>query len=318
MILGRRQFLQQGGIGVAGLTATTGIATAADVTIRGQVVDYTGAPVARRRIAVDEQRRDGIFRYVVTDADGVFSTDVNPKQTYSLGLYKSANRKLHAPELNGVPHIEGLGEHYVGSNDTDLGTLEVPRGYEVDVLVLDRDGTPVEDADVDFRDGSGFGAHARILTTNSDGYLVIEDASFTGFEAAGLTTVSVSLASDDSESTEYSDRFQITEPVTIRVQEGAGMSMEAGATGDADPIETATATPTTTSTPQSTSQTRTATSAGQTDAATATATSGAAQRGFLRNGENADDLGGLADPLVLTVGGFALSVAGIVHQLVRG
>lgn len=310
--------MQKGGLGVAAITATSGVATASTVTLKGKIINYNGKPVSHRKVAVNEQREGGNSGYMATDSNGEFSTTVNSNQSYRLALYKSGNGQLLAPILNDVPHIKGLGDHDVGTEDTDIGTLEIPRGYEVDVLVLDSNGEPVQGADVSFRDESGYGSPDHLVTTDEDGYLVIENADFTGFEAVGFTNISASFSEDGSNDSEYkyNSRFHISEPSTIKVQADEGMSKVSGANSDKSPIGTATST---SEAPSSKTTTQGSTSRETGNASPSSpSTTTSPKRGFLRNGDDVQEIEIITDPLFMTVGGFTLSVVGILYQLTRG
>ncbi|WP_332899433.1 hypothetical protein [Haladaptatus sp. CMSO5] len=340
-ILSRRDFISNGVGCATGAAVLSGSASAADDTaiLSATVVAHNGNPVANRKIAVSGQ---GGLDYHETDSDGILEAEVASNQRYKLGLYKSGSGQLHAPELNGVPHIEGLGYHSVGSGRTDIGTLKVPEAYLVDVRVLDSDGNPVANAEPDFRDDSGFGGSAYLLSTNKEGYLVIRNADFTGIEATGIVEFTVTIPGDtDGEANkQYSDSFNITEPSTIRVKEGEGMTIHSGTNNEnsAKTTPTPTSSPTSTETtiaektstktaapnsaPAPTTQSASTTSAGTETtvekAVSSTTTETSHQRGFFKNGENVEDAAFLTDPLFMTVGGFALSVVGIVYQLIRG
>lgn len=196
---------------------------------------------------------------------------------------------------------------------------------------LDADGNPVADATPGIRhEGAGIGE--SYMSTRSDGYAYINDGDTDGVELTDRVQLNMEIPTDGG-AFKLEERVRIDSPTEVVFQIGDGVSVST-ADGDATSTATQTRTETRTQTPTqtqmetatATTEPRTATTTADGATASRTATSSRAatgtatppSRGFISNGDSATDLGPLDDPFVLTVGGFALSVAGIVHQMVRG
>lgn len=185
----RRQFVVSSAA-VAGSLTLSGLGAASEsVTLQGTIKSDDGDPVQNARVAITEPS----FRYVRTDSEGKFSTQVPSGTRVSMGFYKSDKDYFLAPRLDGVPHIQTLPTVTVGENGYDLGEYLLPKAYllEARAVFANRPGG-VEDAIPRFGsldDGSYFASGYSYTTTNQDGYLKLNEADFTGVEMAGETRV---------------------------------------------------------------------------------------------------------------------------------
>lgn len=330
--IGRRNYLQavSSSIATAGLAGTPVSASTADyVTVSGKLESHDGSPIAGRKVFVTATG------YNETDDSGFFEEEVKSGEHVSLGLYKSQGGQLLAPIKNQVPHIEKFASLGYVSSDEELGTVEIPKAYLVDLRALDSDGNPVTNADFRCR-ADGFGARNG-LSANNDGYCIIDGADFTGVELVESAEVTIRIPSSGAV-TEYKESINIDGPMTVIAQEGEGTTVrehKPGETTEATATQTPTETTTTamTSTPASSTtpiETRPATTKTTVSTTSQTTTRSAemgtsanatdtrANRGFFSNGESTDDYDFLTNPFYLTVGGFVLSAAGIAQNLIRG
>lgn len=327
MEVSRRQLLRTtGGAAIGGgALAVVGSSNArAEATVSGRIVASDGSGIGGRRL------HSGEFD-VVTDDDGSFAARVDGGGQVRLALYKShyGEKTGLAPTRNQVPHVYGLGEYYIGSGDEDLGELKIPEASLVRLRALDSDGDPVADATPGVRH-EGYGIGSYWMTTESDGWAYIRGADFAGIELAGRVKLSMEIPSDGGGAMKYEEDVTIDGPTDVVFQVGEGVSVSQSSVGSsAESTQTTTDTPaatdasgaTETPTPSdTTTETGSSTPAPETATSTAERPSAPTEspRGFISNGANADDLGPLNDPFVLTVGGFALSVAGILHNMVGG
>jgi hypothetical protein len=310
------------------LVVGTGTVSAA-VTVSGRIVAYDDTPIANRRVY---NYGDGQFN-TYTDSNGRFSAETSEGARLHLVLYDISSRS-HDFQQNSVPLVYSLGDFNVGQSNTNLGDIGVPQGFLVDMRALDSNGNPVEGATPGVRhNGSGIGE--SYISTNGNGWAQFDGVNFRGLEAAGRVELSMSIPTGGGEFS-LSERVTVDGPKTVTFQIGegvtvsdAGTSVESTSTATQTPTETTTATtdlPTDTATPTATADvptdtvtpSDTATATGTDANASTSASTQAARRGFFGNGESAGEFGPLEDPFVLTVGGFALSVAGIAHQMLRG
>lgn len=263
-----------------------------------------------------------------TDSEGYFQQQVEANTRHKLGFYKSAQyesgrRQLIGPVKNGAPHIYSLGRFSVGSDTEDLGELTLPDAHHVDVRAVDAEREPLEGAQPGFGHG-GFGAGGD-TSTNEDGYLVIDNADFTGIEMTGTINLGMTPPEDDDRFPDASYQKSLTvsedlEATFVFSEDGLEAFETTGGDTEPTPEETtrpATATDTPEPTASSTStEVRDETEVGP-EATTVTPTESGSSRGFFSN-QAGDSFTVLQDPFNLTVGGFILSVLGITAQLLRG
>ena len=326
----RRGFLQSmTGIGAAstGLIVGTG-KVRGSTTVTGRLIAYDGDPIVGREIS-----GIGVESRVYTNSDGKFSFETTADTNVKPALYKGDENTHLLPIQDGVPHVYQLQKIYSTGEDTDLGVIEIPKGHLVRLRAKDSEGNPVRNAIPGVRHG-GYGIGSSYMATESDGWAYLKGADFDGIELAGSTLLSMEIPTDDPGAYKLEKRVQIDGPktVTFQVDDGVTVSGDNSKT-TAEPTtrEPTTTKPTTTT--QTAKETKKRTTTSQTTPPKSTkstsqisTTSGQpppqttteSTRGFLTNGEQASDLKLLRDPFTLTVGGFALSVAGIAHQMIRG
>lgn len=343
MGVGRREFVVGGGTAALGL-ATIGTAAAQErVRLRGRLLSADGRPLPDDNVSVNAvEDRIG---YVRTDGDGRFEAEVQQNTEYFLGFYKS-QQQLHEPVRDGVPHVWDLGKVAIGRRAVDMGDVRLPTGYLLDVRVTDGDGQPIEEAVPNVYSGP-FGGSSRLLLTDADGYLRIKYADFTGIELRdGIQVVVEPPEGSSGYVDRVEERLVVDGPKLLEVNLATGGTTltarstptatpartpteTTAGTGTATPTSTAAATPTRTRTATASatptdggtpSPTRTRTRTPEpaqtpTSAPTTTTTAERAPRGFFTSGDST--LEALEDPFVLTAGGFALSVVGILYQLLR-
>lgn len=317
------------GAGSLGLMAGSGLASAA-ITVSGRVVAHDGDPVAGR---VVQNYGKGPF-YVYTSSEGKFSAESEPDAQLSLAFYKGDQSTKIAPVRNHVPHVYVFGNYYTAKEDMELGELTVPKAHLVRLRALDEDGNPVHNATPGVRhQGAGIGDH--YMSTESDGWAYINGADFDGIELTGNTLLSMEIPVEGGTNIlEKQVTIDGPKTVTFQVGDGVTVSETESSKGTATPSQPTTLDTTTiqdstlsnpsqpkttTSTPQSPTLRKTRTATGSTRRGSDNRNrTNDLKRGFFSNGESASDLGPLDDPFTLTIGGFALSVIGIAHQMIRG
>lgn len=314
----RRGFLRVAGGTALGCGAVAvGTARAATVEATGRLTAHDGTPVAGRRVVNYYESSFDTY----TDADGYYSAQVDTGARMRPTLYKQSRGERLDPVQNGIPHLYATPAQTV-PDDGDLGEYVLPDAHVVHLRALTADGDPVRGANAGAEHG-GAGLGSSAATTRSDGYAYIGEGKADGIELAGAVEISMSLPTKNGEIS-YSTETTVSGETTVRFRVGEGATVgeptpESDAASTVGTEGAATDGTTTTEAAETAVRTAdaTATSSPTTQTATATSTPGPS-RGFISNGANADDLGPLDDPFVLTVGGFALSVAGIAHNLVRG
>ncbi|WP_227354046.1 hypothetical protein [Haladaptatus salinisoli] len=318
----RRTFLRSAtrGLAVATAAGLVGSARASTtVSVSGRVVCADGEPAGD----VTMEANTNSHPRTTTDGDGYFSLDVPADAGFYLGMYEYKTDGS-PPKRDGVPFVYDFGERSVGKSDANLGTLRLPETHRVTLRVLHADGEPAPSAEPDIAAKSGghwFGAGPSKVRVTRDGYLKLTDTDYTGVELGGAVLLSAEFAETGAK---YEKSFNVTEPTDLAVQAGKGFR-------EASTTTTESTSPATTKEPGTTASAETPTTSRSTTGGTAATTvrkSGPTatapnstrnrRRGFFSNGNGDASAGVLEDPYFLTVGGFALSVGGILHQLVRG
>lgn len=336
--VGRRGYLRSvgGSLAFGGLTVGNSAATSlSEVTVTGRVESFNGEPVANRKLKFTKST-DG--SYTETDANGRFETTVAADSSNKVALYKSGSGQLHAPERNGVPHIYVLDKFYARSSDEDIGTLAAPQAYRVDVRALKEDGSPATNAEFDFRayfeEQSWFGASRHWLSANQEGYLVIWNADFTGVELSGHSAVTVEIPLESGGTQKFTQELDVDQPMTVTAQTREGISVEPHGSSNSTDENTTTTTTEKTQTATTTKAETTETTTESTDQPNSTATTteqattvntnnpsetaaSRPKRGFFSNENPETEYEFLSDPFFLTFGGFALSILGVLHNMVK-
>lgn len=302
---------------------------ASTVTLSGRIVSHSGAPMTNRRI----YRSGGGSQY--TDSEGHFEFDVESNSRHKLAFYRRSYSGYSTDEP-GVPVVYGLGQFSSGSEQTDLGTISLPKAYRVRGLVLDSDGEPVRGAEPHvYHNGFGTGHHP--ISTEGDGLFRINNAQQDGIDLSGLVDIHVHIPLQDGGKIQYGRSVSVDGPKVMVFQVGEGVTVKDGTTFSNEE-QTTTTTEQPTATTQENTRTKTTTTMNQQTTTTSTPTMTTTQqaqntttvttnsstnqssvsRGFFSNNAPAEEYKFVSNPLFLTVGGFVLSAAGILHQLLRG
>ena len=197
----------------------------------------------------------------------------------------------------------------------ELGKYTVPEGFVTMIQVVDSDGNPLENVPLSFYTQYGAGTGPRSFTTNSEGYVTHAASSEPGIELAGSMTIRTHPASADGE---LLDNIFVDEEMSVTVVLRNPEEYNGIVVHDESSEVTEAQTPSASDpTAQSTGTKIEKTAAQQSASGSLTSdNSNSVQRGFFSNGANEPEA--LSDPMNLTVGGFLLSVAGIVFQMVGG
>lgn len=308
--LTRRGFLATAAITTSTAALSSRVTATQSRSVTGKVVDYSGSPVAGRAVYWDD--------YHPTDSDGRFEFSVE-QEGIKLGFYKKESMQLHAPVKNNVPHIAGLGDYTIEEGGADLGEIQLPKAYTVDLRALNESGDPATNAEFGFGSG-GFGSSSHWLDVNESGYLQLKNADFTGIELAGPASVTIKVPRDgpDSGMISYDKSLVVDSDKTVTARIGEGISVEdsQSSMGTTTTNDESTSSDSTTEAANTADETSTVTSTTGTTASTTT--TNRPQRGLFSNGDSAVSRNAATDPFVITVGGFMLSVAGLAHNLLRG
>lgn len=326
----RREFIH--GVGTIGLGAIGGATLSRTVraeesTVSGRLLSHDGDPVTNSRV----QNYGGDHFQVYTDSDGYFSGEAESGSRLHLVLYREDRRGQFYTEWTGVPHVYTFRESRAEEGGTDLGEIRLPQAHLVRLKAVDSDGEPIRGGIPDIHHG-GAGIGSRRMSTESDGWAYLDNANSDGIELTGNLLLGMEIPADDGGARKYEIRPTIDEPTAYEFQIGEGVTELNAEQTETQTATSSTATETPDQTPTEELPTQTPTekeSPTQTPTSTVTPTSTEvrteatpmteteSQRGFLSNNPS-KDLGPLDNPFYLTVGGFALSVAGIIHNMVRG
>lgn len=300
----RRRFLRVAGgagvpLGTGGIVWGSSVASAASgvTTLRGRFV------AAARPEGVDGSVTaisDGVVTTARLDAAGSFELTVPTNTRYELIYRRTIWGGGFDTVHNGVPHLFVTGRYTVGTVAVDVGRIRLPAASTLDCRVVDGDGAPLLGAVVRYR-VHGFPTAPAAIQVDAAGFVRIPGATASGLEVVGAVTVEFTPPLNDSAiDREFQRSVTVREDTTLTATY-ADEAVTWETTGGSD----------------------TSTSEDELDAAI-DSTAGPASdesppaRGFLTNGSGDQSMGVLDDPVLLTVGGFLLSVMGIAHQLLRG
>ena len=248
--------------------------------------------------------------------DGSLRTSVPSGYGYDVVFFNQPQGSLIDPEFNGVPVIQDLDSIDVGGSEKTLGSYTVPEGHVAQLRVENEDGNPLQNVPLSFYTPSGAGTGPSSFTTNENGYVINVESSQPGIELAGSMTVrthapggggevlaQLFVDSDTSSTAVLRNQDDYTNVIEREDTDGTatpGIVEQEQSTPDPSAPDTAAPDP----------------SAPDQAASAPADDSASAQRGFLSN--SGDDPPLLSNPANLTVGGFVLSVGGIVYQMVGG
>lgn len=276
------------------------------VSVSGTVKSAVGRSLKDSHVVFVHQ---GTIEWYRADigSDGEFTVSLPTGAEYYLVFFDQEPGDLINPEFDGVPIIADLDEVSV-DGVTDLGGYTVPEAHVATIRVKNPNGNPLQNVPLSFRVPSGNGTGPGGYTTDENGYVTHVENDRSGVELAGSVTVETHPPGGGGAILDNLFVDEDTRVTTVlRNQDeynGVIEREDTEGTGTPEIIEQ-TDDPNTTQDP---------TDGDQSVADRSSVDS--SQRGFLSNG--ADEPAALSDPMNLTVGGFVLSVAGILYQLVGG
>ena len=315
MIVPRRAFLALAGGGAAGSFATGRTRAGSSVTVRADVRSAVGTSIEGSEIEIHApERRETHRAYVEDDA---FEIDLPADTTYQITFFNQTEYGGYDTEPNGVPVLYGLeSDVHIREEDVDLGTYEIPEGHFVDIRFEDMDGNPVRDLPISFRAATGSGMGPSHLLTNTEGRVTFRGNQEPGVELADSVGVDIHPIDPDVSPTQV-DQLMITEAeeltIPVRDPEQYGGVVESSGSDSTGSDSTAG----TDETATDGSDSDTGTDANAQGDATGAATDGESadsHRGFFTN-DPESSIALLNDPVRLTWAGIAVSIVGIVAQL---
>lgn len=176
---------------------SAGELTLGSVTISGVVTGPDGSPATGDDVLTFYPE----FVQDQTNSSGGFSFDVAPGTDGDLWYYQRNGSGFGVRD--GVVDIYGLKE--VSSVNSDIYVeKQLPKGYVVNVTVVDESGDPVDDANVSvgiyhdaFDTADGYhGAGLVNISMNEDGQIITSGDNTTGFEMAGPVNVTAEPRDD--------------------------------------------------------------------------------------------------------------------------
>ncbi|MBP1986560.1 hypothetical protein [Halolamina salifodinae] len=115
-------------------TTATGTESSSNPVLSGRILDSTGSPVTNGEVLAI----GGEFSSALLSSDGTFSLELSSGEPYTLQFVQGGR-----PD-DDVPDLFTIGREEIGS-DTDLGGIQLGKGYDVTVRVEDSSGNDVTD-----------------------------------------------------------------------------------------------------------------------------------------------------------------------------
>jgi len=199
---------------------------AGETDVVGRVLEPDGSPSAGYSLVMLAE--DGsVLEWVTTGEDGRFSYErpgtVHEVQYYQLQDSDPANEQLDLTGTpfprDGVPDLFAVAR-LAPSDAGDLGTIQLPEAYPLEVRVVDGTGDPIEGAGIVIEHhGDEAVAGASGHTDETGVYDPWPETDQTGVEVRGETTVGVVAPGDGDEfaDTEKERELDVTEPTEVTV-----------------------------------------------------------------------------------------------------
>lgn len=283
MVVTRRQFCT---VGAGLVTSGVALGTASAQTS----IEVSGVV----RMDGDGEVGGTVLRFSNTTTDARTEATVEPDGSFSLIVQEAGDYRVTAfdesPDRDGVPVVYGFnnvsvsddGSNTPDSSDSgDIGELNLPEAHDVSIRFFDADGDPIGGLPVNFRAANGTGPSPGLFTTDSEGYVRFAGASDRGVELAGRTEIEIQPDGESPtpiQSVFVESASEFEFTVQNPEQFGAGNVGDAGADDGSG--------------------------------------EGTRERGLFSN--SGDEPEFISNPFNLTMLGFLLSVAGIVHQMLQG
>ncbi|MDY6819613.1 MAG: carboxypeptidase-like regulatory domain-containing protein [Halobacteriales archaeon] len=250
------------------------------VTVTGQILSASGDPVAENFVQLVDSETNETFA-TTTGSDGRFQLDVPGDTQYILNYAQSSSLQVVSDRPDNIPSHHLIRRINVGSEQKDLGAIELPQAYRVEARVVDPNDRPISGAGIQIR-SKGFGLPPGSFTTNEDGYVKHSGADQSGVDLAGPIQIGAWPPGAQTEG-----RPPAIKRVLVDQERSLTLTLE-GATGA-------------TEAPQAGSDSDSA--AGR-------------QRGFFSNSGNEPAF--LSNVFNLTMLGFLMSAAGLIYQMMEG
>lgn len=204
-----------------------------EVEITGTILEPDGSPAAENALLVYAEEDEGYLTSLNTDSEGRFSYRVRRGQRHDISYYQLYDANPETEEFDvrgtaatedGVPDLFAVTELRPTSG-RDLGEIQLPEAFPLDVTVVDGAGDPVEGAAVvveHYNDAPEIGVAdtgVGSLRTNADGKVVFGSGTATGVEVRGETRIKARPPenSDRFFGTERVRRVEVTEPTAIEI-----------------------------------------------------------------------------------------------------
>jgi len=198
------------------------------VDVSGVLLEPDGAPASENTLAVFTVDDKSLLSMVTTREDGSFTYTAPTEQRHDIQLYQlydaDTDNETFDPDgpigpRDGTPDLFAVTQ-LQATRARDLGSIELPEAYPVEVRVVDQDGIPVENARVAVEHYNGE-ADAGITPypTNADGYFVWGASKSTGIELRGDVRIEVQPpeGSDRFADETYTRELAVTAPTEIEV-----------------------------------------------------------------------------------------------------
>ena len=315
----RRRFCTQAATAVGGCFITGTVAAQSGSTrVSASVEAEAGTALTDSHVVFADQETHEWYRADI-DQNGTFSAELPSNTGYDVVFFHQRQGDLMRSAFDGVPVIADLDQIRVENESLELGTYTVPEGFVTTIRVVDSNGNPLEDVPLSFYTRQGAGTGPRSFTTNADGYVTHVASSQAGIELAGSMTIRTHPRGGGGEllDTTFIDEEKSLSVVLRNPEEYDDIVVHADS-GEQTDTASETRAPSTEVTgvkPSGTASGTTTPQQSPSDSSTGGDPS-TGQRGFFSNGANEPDA--LSNPMNLTIGGFVLSVAGIVFQMVGG
>jgi subtilisin family serine protease len=205
------------------------------VNVTGRLFENGSGDPAVGDLVLADRLAGGVADENITASNGAFKLTVPDGTQYDLAYAQLHESKanLTVGERDGSVDIWPV-DRRVADGNQSIGNHTLPAGYPVNVTVVDRNETAIENARVRIgvrNDATGADFVTPELTTRADGMIYPQNSSIPGFELRDNVTV---VVRPPAESTRYEDeqivkQIEVTgsDNVTIRLRDARGGNLVA-------------------------------------------------------------------------------------------
>lgn len=196
-------------------------------TVSGRIVDSSETAVTGYLAELQSFDSSANGFDAFTDGNGTFSGKASQNATYEY-MFSQRTDDFSAPNFpkDGIPDVHPLGTVQVGTSNVSLDTEQLPEGHLLNVSVIDPNGDPVEGVEMNIEVHGPETTAYTSGSTNTDGELVLDQATEPGLEANGEVELNVNPTGSQYARTEVQTTLDGNDSITIELEPTVNVTMQ--------------------------------------------------------------------------------------------